>query len=123
MKVKDQQPYILDNELGSREEVEIDEQRIKELEEHDEQEAEFTEENQSMNQQQEMKQSTETEHKDISEENKYESIKENEIPKDEKPSEGIQSKPDDREEEASKKGLWSRFCGLNLWKSSIMSLY
>ena len=32
MKVKDQQPYILDNELGSREEVEIDEQRIKELE-------------------------------------------------------------------------------------------
>ena len=38
MKVKDQQPYILDNELGSREEVEIDEQRIKELEEHDEQE-------------------------------------------------------------------------------------
>lgn len=38
MKVKYQQPYILDNELGSREEVEIDEQRIKELEEHDEQE-------------------------------------------------------------------------------------
>ena len=38
MKVKDQQPYILDNELGSREEVEIDEQRIKELEEHDEKE-------------------------------------------------------------------------------------
>ncbi|WP_434795989.1 hypothetical protein [Staphylococcus equorum] len=38
MKVKDQQPYILDNELGSREEVEIDEQRIKELEEYDEQE-------------------------------------------------------------------------------------
>ncbi|MGW7898104.1 MULTISPECIES: hypothetical protein [Staphylococcus] len=38
MKVKDQQSYILDNELGSREEVEIDEQRIKELEEHDEQE-------------------------------------------------------------------------------------
>ncbi|MFL4616710.1 hypothetical protein ACJ5HV_16205 [Staphylococcus aureus] len=38
MKVKDQQPYILDNELGSREEVEIDEQRINELEEYDEQE-------------------------------------------------------------------------------------
>ncbi|WP_436961870.1 hypothetical protein [Staphylococcus xylosus] len=38
MKVKDQQPYILDNELGSREEVEVREQRIKELEEHDEQE-------------------------------------------------------------------------------------
>ncbi|WP_445194485.1 hypothetical protein [Staphylococcus xylosus] len=38
MKVKGQQSYILDNELGSREEVEIDEQRIKELEEHDEQE-------------------------------------------------------------------------------------
>ncbi|MDG0844384.1 hypothetical protein M4L39_13275 [Staphylococcus equorum] len=38
MKVKNQQPYILDNELGSREEVEVDEQRIKELEEYDEQE-------------------------------------------------------------------------------------
>ena len=76
-----------------------------------EQEAEFTEENQSMNQQQEMKQSTETEHKDISEENNYESIKENEIPKDEKSSEGIQSEPDDREEEAPKKGFWSRLFG------------
>ena len=35
MKVKDQQPYILDNEQGSREEVEVREQRIKELEEED----------------------------------------------------------------------------------------
>ncbi|MGW7916714.1 DUF536 domain-containing protein [Staphylococcus xylosus] len=76
-----------------------------------EQEAEFTEENQSMNQQQEMKQSTETEHKYISEENNYESIKENEIPKDEKSSEGIQSEPDDREEEAPKKGFWSHLFG------------
>ncbi len=32
MKAKDQQPCILDDELGSREEVEIHEQRIKELE-------------------------------------------------------------------------------------------
>src|SRR5699024_9590580 len=76
-----------------------------------EQEAEFTGENQSMNQQQEMKQSTETEHKDIFEENNYESIKENEIPKDEKSSEGIQSEPDDREEEVPKKGFWSRLFG------------
>ena len=38
MKVKDQQPYILDNEQGSREEVEVREQRIKELEEDDEKE-------------------------------------------------------------------------------------
>ena len=37
MKVKDQQPYILDNEQGSREEVEVREQRIKELEEYNEQ--------------------------------------------------------------------------------------
>ena len=38
MKTKDQKPYILDDELGSREEVEVHEQRIKELEEYNEQE-------------------------------------------------------------------------------------
>lgn len=37
MKAKDQQPYMLDDELGSREEVEVHEQRIKELEEYNEQ--------------------------------------------------------------------------------------
>ena len=76
-------------------------------------EAVFTDENQSMNQQQEKKQPTETEigHKDINEENKNESIKENVLPKDEKPSEGIHSEPDDREEELPKKGFWSRLFG------------
>ncbi len=76
-------------------------------------EAVFTDENQSMNQQQEKKQPTETEigHKDINEENKNESIKENVVPKDEKPSEGIHSEPDDREEELPKKGFWSRLFG------------
>ena len=76
-----------------------------------EQEAGFIEENQSMNQQQEMKQSTEIEHKDISEENKNESIKENEVPKDEKTSEGRHSVSDDNEKEPPKKGFWSRLFG------------
>ncbi|RIP29388.1 DUF536 domain-containing protein, partial [Staphylococcus gallinarum] len=38
-------------------------------------------------------------------------IKENVVPKDEKPSEGIHSEPDDREEELPKKGFWSRLFG------------
>lgn len=40
MKAKDQQPYMLDDELGSREEVEVHEQRIQELEGYNEQEGE-----------------------------------------------------------------------------------
>lgn len=75
------------------------------------QEAVFTEGNQNRDQQQEKKQPTETEHKDISEENKNKSIKEDELPKDVKLTEGIKSEPDDREEESPKKGFWSRLFG------------
>ncbi|WP_432724435.1 hypothetical protein [Staphylococcus equorum] len=38
MNTKDKQLYISDNELGSREEVEVHEQRVKELEKYDMQE-------------------------------------------------------------------------------------
>lgn len=38
MNTKDKLPYISDNELGSREEVEVHEKRIKELEKYDDQE-------------------------------------------------------------------------------------
>lgn len=38
MNTKDKQLYISDNELGSREEVEVHEKRIKELEKYDDQE-------------------------------------------------------------------------------------
>ena len=75
------------------------------------QEAVFTEGNQNGAQQQEKKKPTETEHKDISEENKNKSIKEDELPKDVKLTEGIKSEPDDREEESPKKGFWSRLFG------------
>lgn len=75
------------------------------------QEAVFTDENQNRAQQQEKKQPTETEHKDISEKNKNKSIKEDELPKDAKLTEGIKSEPDDREEESPKKGFWSRLFG------------
>ena len=60
------------------------------------QEAVFTEGNQNRAQQQEKKKPTETEHKDISEENKNKSIKEDELLKDAKLTEAIKSEPDDR---------------------------
>ena len=77
------------------------------------QEATFTEEDQNMNQQQEENQPSETEieHKYIPEEKKGESIKEDELPKGDKPSEEIKSEPDDREEKPPKKGFWSRLFG------------
>ena len=75
------------------------------------QEAVFTEGNQNRAQQQEKKKPTETEHKDISEENKNKSIKEDELLKDAKLTEAIKSEPDDREEESPKKGFWSRLFG------------
>lgn len=77
------------------------------------QEAAFTEEDQNMNQQQEEKQPNETEieHKYIPEEKNDESIKEDELPKGDKPSEEIKSEPDDREEKPPKKGFWSRLFG------------
>ncbi|MCE5003671.1 DUF536 domain-containing protein [Staphylococcus pseudoxylosus] len=77
------------------------------------QEATFTEESPNINQQQEENQPSETEveHTDIPEEKKGESIKEDELPKNDKPSEEIKSEPGDREEEAPKKGFWSRLFG------------
>ena len=42
---------------------------------------------------------------------KIESIKEDEFQKNDKPSEEIKSDPGNREEEAPKKGFWSRFFG------------
>lgn len=77
------------------------------------QEATFTEESSNINQQQEENQPSETEveHTDIPEEEKGESIKEGELPKNDKPSEEIKSEPGDREEEAPKKGFWSRLFG------------
>ena len=77
------------------------------------QEATFTEEDQNMNQQQEEKRPTETkiENNDIPEVKKDESIKEDELPRDDKPSEEIKSEPDDRGEEPPKKGFWSRLFG------------
>lgn len=77
------------------------------------QEATFTEEDQNMNQQQEENQPSETEieHKYIPEEKKGESIKEDELPKGDKPSEEIKIEPDDREEKPPKKGFWSRLFG------------
>ncbi|MDG0838909.1 DUF536 domain-containing protein [Staphylococcus equorum] len=77
------------------------------------QEATFTEKSQNINQQQEEKQPIETkiENNDIPEEKKGKSIKEDELPKDDKPSEEIKSEPDDREEEPPKKGFWSRLFG------------
>ncbi|MDU3968389.1 MAG: DUF536 domain-containing protein [Staphylococcus epidermidis] len=55
------------------------------------QEAVFTEGNQNRAQQQEKKKPTETEHKDISEENKNKSIKEDELLKDAKLTEALES--------------------------------
>lgn len=75
------------------------------------QEAAFTEGNQIKNQQQEKKQPTEIERKDILEENKNESIKEDELLKDVKLTEELKSDPNDREEEPPKKGFWSRLFG------------
>ncbi|WP_436941738.1 DUF536 domain-containing protein [Staphylococcus succinus] len=77
------------------------------------QEATFTKESPNINQQQEENEPSETEveHTDISEEKKIESIKEDEFQKNDKPSEEIKSDPGNREEEAPKKGFWSRFFG------------
>ncbi|RQM87544.1 replication-associated protein (plasmid) [Staphylococcus xylosus] len=77
------------------------------------QEAAFTEEDQNMNQQQEEKQPKETkiENNDIPAEKKGDSIKEDEFPKDDKPSEEIESETVDRGEQTSKKGFWSRLFG------------
>ena len=75
--------------------------------------ATFTEEPQNINQQQKKSQPIEAEvnHKDITEEKKDDSENEDVLAKDDKPSEEIESGPEDREEETPKKGFWSRFFG------------
>ena len=77
------------------------------------QEATFTEEPQNINQQQKKSQPIEAEvnHKDITEEKKDDSENKDVLAKDDKPSEEIKSDPGNREEEAPKKGFWSRFFG------------
>ena len=77
------------------------------------QEATFTEEPQNINQQQKKGQPIEAEvnHKDITEEKKDDSENEDVLAKDDKPSEEIESGPEDRKEETPKKGVWSRLFG------------
>ena len=77
------------------------------------QEATFTEEPQIINQQQKKSQPIEAEvnHKDITEEKKDDSENEDVLAKDDKPSEEIESGPEDRKEETPKKGFWSRLFG------------
>ena len=77
------------------------------------QEATFTEEPQNINQQQKKSQPIEAEvnHKDITEEKKDDSENEDVLAKDDKPSEEIESGPEDRKEETSKKGFWRRLFG------------
>ena len=77
------------------------------------QEANFTEESQNTYQQQKKSQPIETEvkHKDITEEKRDGSTNEEVLAKDDKPSEEIESGPEDRKEETPKKGFWSRLFG------------
>ena len=77
------------------------------------QEATFTEEPQNINQQQKKGQPIEAEvnHKDITEEKKDDSENEDVLAKDDKPSEEIESGPEDSKEETPKKGFWSRLFG------------
>ena len=71
--------------------------------------ATFTEESKDIEQEDE--QPTEVQHKDVAEEKKGDSIKEYEFPKDDIPSEEIESETVDRGEQTSKKGFWSRLFG------------
>ena len=77
------------------------------------QETTFTGESQNINQQQKKSQPTETEvkHKDITEEKNDDSTNKEVLTKDDKSSEEIESGPEDREAEPSKKGFWSRLFG------------
>ncbi|WP_436966325.1 DUF536 domain-containing protein [Staphylococcus shinii] len=77
------------------------------------QEATFTEESQNINQLQKKSQPTKTEvnHKDITEKKNDDSTNEEVLAKDDKPSEEIESGPEDREAEPPKKGFWSRLFG------------
>ena len=75
------------------------------------QEATFTEEPKDIDQEQENEHPTEVQHKDVAEEEKGDSIKEDEFPKDDKLSEEIESETADRGEQTPKKGFWSRLFG------------
>ena len=75
------------------------------------QETTFTEEPKDIDQEQENEHPTEVQHKDVAEEEKGDSIKEDEFPKDDKLSEEIESETADRGEQTPKKGFWSRLFG------------
>ncbi|MDW3888657.1 DUF536 domain-containing protein [Staphylococcus saprophyticus] len=75
------------------------------------QEATFTEEPKDIDQEQENEHPTEVQHKDVAEEERGDSIKEDEFPKDDKLSEEIESETADRGEQTPKKGFWSRLFG------------
>ncbi|RIL38260.1 DUF536 domain-containing protein [Staphylococcus equorum] len=75
------------------------------------QEATFNGEAQNMNQQHEENKASEIENKDVPEDKKDESIKEDELKKNDKSHEGIKSEPDHREEKRPQKGFWSRLFG------------
>ena len=72
------------------------------------QETTFTEEPKDIDQEQENEHPTEVQHKDVAEEEKGDSIKEDEFPKDDKLSEEIESETADKGEQTPKKGFWSR---------------
>ncbi|MDW4251515.1 DUF536 domain-containing protein [Staphylococcus saprophyticus] len=75
------------------------------------QEATFTEESKDINQEEEDEQPTEVQHKDVAEEKKDDSTNEKVLAKDNNPSEETNNDPDDKVEQASKKGFWSRLFG------------
>lgn len=75
------------------------------------QEATFTEESKDIDQEKENEHPTEVQHKDVAEEEKGDSIKEDEFPKDDKLSEEIESETADRGEQTPKKGFLSRLFG------------
>ena len=75
------------------------------------QETTFTEEPKDIDQEQENEHPTEVQHKDVAEEEKGDSIKEDEFPKDDKLSEEIESETADKGEQTPKKGFWSRLFG------------
>ncbi|HCY7045338.1 TPA: DUF536 domain-containing protein [Staphylococcus aureus] len=78
------------------------------------QEAKFTEEVKSVNQQQENQTVTkdiEDKNKEMPEESNDNSLEENELLKDNNPSEETNNDPDDKVEKTPKKGFWSRLFG------------
>ncbi|MGO3403831.1 MAG: replication-associated protein, partial [Staphylococcus equorum] len=69
------------------------------------------EESKGINQQQDDEQPTEVQHDDIAEEKKDVNTNEEVLAKDDEPSEEIESETEDRGEQPSKKGFWSRLFG------------